>query len=142
MPRHMDFPLLPSSRWPRNRWLSSWFDEDDWLLTKTKYSGLTVSEDESFVYTEAALPGVDPEKIEVIFDKGTLSVSGSTEEETKDQKKYYRKASRSFAYRVDLPDSVDVSQVPDVTYKDGMLYAKFKKTKETPQIKKIAIKRG
>lgn len=135
----MDLPLL--QRWPRNRWLTTWFDEEDWLPSKTRYSGLSVSEDEKNVYVEAALPGVDPDTIDVTFDKGILSIRGSVEKEEKDSKRYYRKASESFAYRVDLPTTVEISQDPDVIYKDGMLSATFIKSKEVPQTRKIAVKR-
>lgn len=137
----MEFPITP--RWPNNRWFNNWLDDEEWLPSKTRYSGLTVSEDAEAVYVEAALPGVNPDAIEVTVDKGTLSLRGSVEKEEKDEKKrYYRRASQSFAYQVDLPIEADASKEPDVTYKDGMLHVTFRKSKETQQPRKIAVKRG
>ncbi len=105
---------------------ADWFDEaNDWLGFLPS-SGLTVSADEKHVYVEAAVPGIAPEKIEVTFDKGILWIRGQAQEQASDEKrKFYRKASRSYAYRVMIPGSVDEKSEPEVTSKDGMLQVIF-----------------
>ena len=93
---------------PRNFLENIWdFDDDllslfDTRSTSGLSSGLSVSEDDKHVYVEASVPGVDPEKIEVSYDKGVLWIRGQQEEKENDRK-YYRKASASFYYRMDIP---------------------------------------
>jgi len=71
-------------------------------------SGLSVSEDDKHVYVEAAVPGVEPDKIEVSYDKGVLWIRGQQEQENQDRnRKYYRKASASFSYRLAVPGNID-----------------------------------
>jgi len=50
---------------------SKFFDWDDDLVTHVdNSSGINLFEDDEFVYVQAALPGVDPDDVEVTFDKG------------------------------------------------------------------------
>jgi HSP20 family protein len=101
-------------------------------------SGLSVSEDDKYVYVEAAVPGVDPEKIEVSYDKGVLWIRGQQEEQDK-KRKFYRKASTSFSYRLVVPGNIDESKDPEATYKNGIMKVTFNKVPE-PQPKKIAVR--
>ncbi len=112
----------------------------DETVLDTIPSGLSVSEDEKSVYVEAALPGIDPKDIEVTFEKGILHVSGEAKEEEK-KKKYYRKATRSFSYRVAIPSDIDLKSTPEATYKNGMMHVVF--TKAAPsKPNKIEVKIG
>ncbi len=128
---------------PRNFLENIWdFDDDllslfDTRSTSGLSSGLSVSEDDKHVFVEASVPGVDPDKIEVSYDKGVLWIRGQQEQEG--GRKYYRKASTSFSYRMAIPGNVDVDKDPEATYKNGIMKVTFNKVPE-PQPKKIAVK--
>lgn len=129
---------------PRNFLENIWdFDDDllslfDTRSTSGLSSGLSVSEDDKHVYVEASVPGVDPDKIEVSYDKGVLWIRGQQEEKNRDRK-FYRKASASFSYRMAIPGNVDESKDPEATYKNGIMTVTFNKV-PGPQPKKIAVK--
>lgn len=139
----MSDDLVPKSFWsfPSFRFPSFGDIErdDDWLTIPGFSNGLTVSEDENKVYVSSALPGVDPSDIEVTFDKGYLWVKGEVKEESGDSKKYYRKASSSFSYRVAVPGELDQNSEPVASYKNGMMTVEFTKVPKTPP-KKITVK--
>ncbi len=135
----MPFDLIPRSFFGQSR-LGNFFEDEDWTSFLPS-SGLTVSEDDLHVYVEAAVPGLDPDKVEVTFDKGILWIRGSQEaEDTHEPKKYYRKASSSFSYRVAIPGEVDESQDPEATCKNGIMKVSFAKKPEV-QPKKINVRK-
>jgi len=115
-------------------------DMDNWFSTVPSYgatNGLSVSEDDKNVYIEASVPGVDPKDIDVTFHKGMLWIKGEAkEEETK--RKYYRKATSSFSYRVAIPEDVDVSTEPQAVCSNGVMTITFAKSVKT-QPKKITV---
>ena len=143
-----DKKLEPRSFWsfPRMRHPLFLFDnfDDDWDVHEfSNLSGLSVYEDDDHVYVEAALPGILPEEIEMIFDKGVLWIKAEKKQESEDKKKkFYRKAMRSFSYRIAVPGEVDESKDPEALCKNGVLKATFFKTKKGPTTKKIPIKEG
>jgi HSP20 family protein len=135
----MPFDLIPRSFFGQSR-LGNFLEDDDWTSFLPS-SGLTVSEDEKNIYVEAAVPGLNPDQVEVTFDKGILWIRGSQEAEEKaESKKYYRKASSSFSYRVAVPGEVDESQEPQATCKNGIMKVAFAKKPEV-QPKKINVKK-
>ncbi len=138
----MSDDLVPKSFWSFPSFRFPSFGEldrdDDWLTIPGFSNGLSVSEDEDKVYVSAALPGVDPKEIEVTFDKGYLWVKGEVGEE-EGSKKYYRKASSSFSYRVAVPGELDQNVEPQATYKNGVMAVQFSKVPKTPP-KKITVK--
>lgn len=107
-------------------------------------SGLSVSEDERNVYIEASVPGIKADEIEMSFEKGVLWIRGEKKEETEDKKKkYYRKATSSFSYRIAVPGNVDESRHPEAVCKNGVLKVTFAKVKaKEVKKKKIPIKNG
>jgi HSP20 family protein len=136
----MAFDLIPRSFWNTSSRVPSIFDEDDWTSFLPS-SGLTVSEDEKTVCIEAAMPGLDPDKIEVTYDKGVLWVRGNREDTEEDKnKKFYRKASSSFSYRVMVPGNIDENQEPDAMYKNGVMKVTFQKQPEV-QPKKLTVRK-
>lgn len=129
--------LVPSFRFP------AFFEEED-VEPFTTRSGLSLSEDDKHVYIEAAIAGVDPEDLEVTFGKGTLWIKGEAKEEEKKEekkRKYYRKAERSYSYRVVIPIDVDSSVEPTAVVKKGIVTVTLAKSPKT-QPKKIAVKVG
>ena len=135
----MAFDIIPRSFFGPSRW-ANWLDEEDWTSFLPS-SGLTVSEDDKNVYVEAAVPGLDPDKVEVTFDKGVLWIRGNQEAENKDEKKkYYRKASSSFSYRVAIPGNIDETKEPAASCKNGIMRVTFAKKPEV-QPKRISVKK-
>lgn len=114
-----------------------WADDEDFVPTTTP-SDLAISEDDKKVYVEAAVPGINPSDIEVTFDKGIVWIKGETKEE-ESKKKYYRKATSSFSYRVAVPGEIDHTTEPEATCKNGVMTVAFTKA-EKAQPKKIAVK--
>lgn len=140
--------MEPRSFWsfPRLRFPFSLFEnvDDDWDLQEfSSPSGLSVSEDDEHIYIEAAMPGIKSDEIEMIFDKGVLWMKGEKREESEDKKrKFYRKAMRSFSYRVAVPGDIDETKEPHATCKNGVLKIAFQKAKKGSTSKKIPIKEG
>jgi len=135
----MAIDIVPSSLWrfPSLRSVSL-LDEDDNFASVPSTGGLTIAEDEEHIYVEAAMPGINPKDIEVTFDKGIVWIKGETKnEETK--KKYYRKATSMFSYRVTVPGDIDVSSDPQASCKNGVMTITFLKSPKT-QPKKITVK--
>lgn len=132
----MNNDILPRSffTFPQFR---SLLDEED-TMSFTSPSGLSVSEDATHVYVEAALPGVDPKNVEITFDKGVLWIKGETAEEEK-EKKFYRKATSSFSYRVAVPGELDTTKEPEAESVHGVMRITFTKSPQT-QPKKITVK--
>jgi len=121
---------------------SIWNDEDFWPTFSNVPSNVSVSEDDKNVYIEAAVPGIDPKNIDITVKDGYVWVQGEQKEEEKDKKrKYYRRASQSFSYRVAIPADVDPNVDPAASCKHGMLLLTFAKSAKA-QPKKIQIKTG
>jgi len=117
-----------------------WDEDEEWLMSPSTQSGLSVYEDENNVYVEAAVPGINPKDVEITYQNGYLWVRGETKEEEKNKKKkYYRQASRSFSYRVAVPGEVDTNKEPEATYKHGVMTITFAKSPKA-QPKKIQVK--
>ncbi len=117
------------------------FEDSDLFPSQAlQNSGLSVYEDKTHVFVEAALPGLSAKDIEVTFEKGVLSISGEKKEEEKDKdKKYYRKSSSSFSYRVEVPGAIDEKVEPQASYKEGIMKVSFAKALASTA-KKIEIK--
>lgn len=120
------------------RWPNFWEDED--FPTINANDNLDVYETEDEVAVKASVAGVDPDKVDITFEKGILTISAQEEEEKKEGKKYYRKSSRSYSYRVAVPGNIDLSQEPDAKVNHGVVTVTFKKAEEAKP-KKIAVKK-
>lgn len=138
--------LIPRDFWSFPRvGIPSLIDDIDDMLpfgqTETA-SGLSVSEDDKNIYIEAAIPGIDPDDVEVTYERGMLWIRGEAKKEEKDKKKkFYRRAARSFSYRIAVPGDVDPNAKPEAESKNGMIMISFPKaTSSTP--KKITVKRS
>ena len=129
-------------RLPSIFWHPFSFDEEAWEIESTAANGLSIWEDQEYVYVEAALPGLTEDEIEVSFDKGVLWIRAEKKEEQKnDEKKYYHKAERSFYYRVSIPQEIDESKEPQATLEKGVMHVRFHRSKPS-QPRKIQIKKS
>lgn len=120
------------------RWPNVWDDEE--FTPSIGGDNLDVYETKDEVVVKAAVAGVDPDKIDVTFEKGVLTITGSEESEEKEDKKFYRKSSRSYAYRVAVPGNIDLAKEPEASFKHGVVSIAFKKAEEAKP-KKISIKK-
>jgi len=138
----MALDIIPGSFWnfPSIKFPSFLSDDEDWVPAANP-SGLSISEDDKHVYVAAAMPGIEEDDIEITFNKGILWIKGEANEEDGDKRKYYRRSTRSFSYRVGVPGDIDASLEPEATYKNGMMTVAFAKS-PTSQPKKIAIKKS
>lgn len=114
-------------------------DEDTWPTVGGSPSGLSISEDDKYVYVEAALPGVDPEDVETTYHNNVLKIHGKAKTEEKKDRKNYRTMTSEFSYQVTIRD-VDSNEEPEATSKNGVLEIKFAKSKAA-QPKKITVKK-
>lgn len=121
--------------------LPDFWDEDErWLTSPSAQSGLSLYEDESKVYVQAAVPGIDPKNVDVTFQDGYVWVRAENKQEQEDKaKKYYRRATQSFSYRVAVPGEIDTAKEPEATYKHGVMTIAFAKAAKV-QPKKIQVK--
>ncbi|NLG59226.1 MAG: Hsp20/alpha crystallin family protein [Gammaproteobacteria bacterium] len=81
----------------------------------------------------ADLPGIDPSEVEVLMDKGILSIKGERRSETRDEGDKYSRIERrygSFHRRFALPDSADPEGVT-ATGSNGVLEISIPKRPET-----------
>lgn len=128
-------PSLFDWDWDEDHWLSLFKDTGSYLS-----SGLSVSEDDKHIYVEAAVPGIEPDKVEITYDKGVLWIRGEQERKQEDKnRKFYRRASTSFSYRMVIPGDVDINKEPKATCKNGIMKVVFDKVPEA-QPKKITVK--
>lgn len=125
-------------RWSPMRWPSIW-DDDDWGMTPTQ-ENLDVYETAEEVAVKACVAGVEPEKVEITFEKGVLTITAAAEEEAKEGKKYYSKSSRSYSYRVAVPGNIELKHEPEAKVEHGVVTVTFRKAEEEKP-RKIAIKK-
>lgn len=101
-----------------------------------------VWEDEKNVYVDLALPGIDPEKVDIVVEDNFLKVSGTIEEKKEEKKEtYYRKEIRRGAFKKVIPLPTKVTEDgATASYKDGILHVILPKTKQE-KVKKIKIQK-
>lgn len=114
---------------------------DDLLDTPSLMNNnVAVSEDDKHIYIQAAVPGVNPDDIEITFDKGMVWIHGETNEEEKGKnKKYYQKATNAFSYRLMVPGDIDTNVDPEASCDNGVVTVTFAKAAKA-QPKKISVK--
>lgn len=133
--------LLPRQLFSLPSLPSLWDDETDWFNSALPQTGVSVSEDDKKVFIEAALPGINPDDIEVSYQDGYVWIRGEmkAEEKAKDRK-YYRQQAQAFSYRVAVPAEVDPAVEPEATSKNGIMTVTFTKS-PVSQPKRIAVKK-
>jgi HSP20 family protein len=114
-----DMMLRPFWNFPSMRLMSLVDDEESWM-SASHPGGLSISEDDQFVYVEAAVPGVDPDAVEMTFHNGVLKIHGKAHQEEKKDRKNYRSMTSEFSYQVALRD-VDHNEDPEASCKNGIL---------------------
>jgi HSP20 family protein len=122
------------------RWPSVWdWDSDEFLASNTS-DNLDVYETENEVVIKANVAGIDDEKVDITFEKGVLWIRAEEEAEEREGKKYYRKASRSYSYKVAVPGNIEVKRDPEAVIEKGVVTVTFHKAEEAKP-KKISVTR-
>jgi len=127
-------PMSSMLRWP-NIW-----EDEDWGVGNIGSDNLDVYETKDDVVVKANVAGIDPDKVEITFEKGVLTIAGQEEVEEKEGKKFYKKATRSYSYRVAVPGNIDLGSEPEAKVNHGIVSVTFKKAEEAKP-KKISIKK-
>lgn len=118
------------------------------LLGEAEGSGLTaawapavdIKEEADKFIVHADVPGVDPKDIEVTLENGVLTISGSREEEKKEEREGYSRVERmsgKFFRRFMLPESVNEDKVTAKTDK-GVLRITIPKS-EKQKARRISV---
>lgn len=106
----------------------------DWGLA------LDVVEDENGYQVKASVPGVQPEDIDVTYNKGMLTIKGQVKDESESiQGEYHLRERRfgSFSRSISLPATIKAEEI-QASYKDGVLTLALPKAEEVKP-KRIAI---
>jgi HSP20 family protein len=107
----------------------------DWL------PAVDIREDDERFMLLADLPGVKPEDIAVSMEAGILTIEGSRDSETKEDKSDYKRYERiygKFLRRFTLPDTADGDKISAQT-NNGVLEVIIPK-QPRPQARRIAVK--
>lgn len=127
-----------SRRWPRLF---------DWNFPTLPATGLEkgfpkvdIIDHDNEIEVRAALPGVKKEQVDVSIHNGIITIRTSSQEEKKEEGKYYRREISRGEYQrtLSLPDTVDADNAK-ATFKDGLLKVTIPKT-EKGKRKSIEIK--
>lgn len=96
------------------------------------------------VVVETPLAGVDPDKVQITVENGTLTIKGSMEKKTEvDEKDYYRKEVRggSVFRQIALPTRVQEGKA-EATYENGVLKIRIPKAPEVAgKTVKVSVKK-
>lgn len=122
------FPSLPSM-----------LDDEDWGMMTNTPSGLSVAEDATHVYVEAAVPGIQDKEIDITFEKGLLRVVAEAKQEEKEGKKFFRRSQKYFSYQLAVPGDIDAGIEPETDLAHGLLRITFTKAAKA-QPKKLTVK--
>lgn len=105
---------------------------------------LDIYQDKDNVMARVALPGIDPENVNISIENDILTIEGKVEKESEvDEKDYYRKeiSSGSFHRSMILPTSVDGDKAK-AEFSNGILEITMPKKEEVkPKTIKVEIKK-
>jgi len=120
--------------------MSLFTDEGTNIMTSNWSPSVDIKEENDKYIFIADIPGVDPNRIEVTAENGTLIIKGEREEEKKEEKKDYKRVERSwgsFYRRFNLPADVNTDEIVAKS-RNGVLELTLPKT-EVVKNKKIAV---
>jgi HSP20 family protein len=104
---------------------------------------LDVHETQDAYTVTASLPGVRPEDVNIQYQQGVLSISGSMQEEQqREQGTYHLRERRRgrFSRTINLPDWVDADRA-QATFEHGVLELRLPKAEETKP-RRIQVQAG
>jgi len=106
---------------------------------------LDILEQDGTLKIRAAVPGVEPNELEIQIEKNVLTIRGeiSRENESKDEKVYRREVSYgAFSRSVRLPDGLDFDKV-DAQFKNGIVTISLPRVpEEKPKSIKVNVRQS
>ena len=103
------------------------------MVTSQWAPAVDISEEADRFVIHADLPGIDPQEVEVLMDKGILTIKGERKGESGEQAERYSRVERrygSFHRRFALPDSADAEGIV-ASGRNGVLSIAIPKRPET-----------
>jgi HSP20 family protein len=104
---------------------------------------IDVTEAENKIFVRAAVPGVDPNELEISLDNNVLTLRGESKRETtrEDEKVYRREVSYgAFARSLRLPENIDAEGI-EATFKNGIVTITIpRRVEEKPEPKRITVR--
>ena len=137
-------------RWNPNRNLIDRFFEDAWRnwtqegdeVREARHAlALDVYEDDANYFISTAIPGVNPDAINIRLHEGVLTIEAEVQEFKRDENQRALIQERrfgSFTRSLRLPDQVDADSI-EASYENGVLLLTVPKTEEA-QPKQILVK--
>ncbi len=104
---------------------------------------LDVSESPDAYQIDAAMPGVNPDEIEITVDNNTLTIRGEVKEEHEEEDKTYHVRERrygTFTRSIVLPQNVKADDI-EANYDNGVLHLRLPKA-EGAKTKHIQVQKG
>lgn len=129
-----DFPALFSSFFD-----DDWFDSDSQWLSRVPATN--IKEEQDAFSIEMAVPGMSKKDFHINVENGMLTVSSEKEDESKEDKKHYRRREynyRSFSRSFSLPETVKAEDIR-AKYEDGLLKLSIPKKDEVKKAPKKEI---
>ena len=108
-----------------------------------RYPLVNLYDDKDSLYVEALAPGIDPNKLELTVQSGTLTLSGEKPAPEGIPAEAFHRTERSagrFVRTVDLPFAVDDAKA-EARYQDGLLVVKLPRA-ESAKPKQINVRVG
>ncbi len=98
-----------------------------------------VKDEEDKVVVKAPITGINPEEVDITYDKGSLYIKGIKKPDIEENVDYLRRERRfgDFNRVVNIDTPVDIDKI-NAKYKDGILTIELSKAEEAKP-KKIAI---
>ena len=114
--------------------MSDWTPRSNWRLA------LDVSENDDAFMVEAAMPGINPDELDITLEDNILTIQGETKSEKEVEESHYHLRERRygrFSRSIQLPTAINADEV-EAEYKNGVLTLNIPKAEEVKP-KRIAI---
>lgn len=139
--RYEPWGMLEQMRKDMDRMFENRSDENSNVVTSDWVPAVDVKEDKDAFIIKADIPGVEPKDIEVHMENGMLTIRGTREQESKEERDGYKRVERvsgNFYRRFGLPDTADADKI-SAKSNHGVLEIRIPK-QEKVQPRKIDVK--
>ena len=116
-----------------DRFFQSGENQDESSVVTSQWAPMVdIKEEADRFVIYADLPGIEPKDVEILMDKGILTIKGERKSESNEQTERYSRVERrygSFHRRFALPDSADAEGIV-ASSRDGVLEIRIPKRAE------------
>jgi HSP20 family molecular chaperone IbpA len=106
-----------------------------WNVHQSDIAGLTMFENDDFLFLETAVPGVKSDQIEIFMEKGIVWIKAEAPQQLPKDVKVHVKMDRKYSYRIPLPVKIDEQHAPEAECKDGVVTVKIAKSRSSKPLK-------